>query len=108
MTKTKSSSVKAVARKHPIEHLHAPKANSLSVGDSDCSRTDVASDYELTGIPLVLITRLSVSIFLMSLDSSTSAAAIPRITSEFFTDDIYWLIRKCVFLCDGCFAACCR
>ncbi|KAJ5213313.1 hypothetical protein N7449_000482 [Penicillium cf. viridicatum] len=81
-----------MAEKPPIEDLCLPEVNSLSAGDSDSSRTDVASDYELTGIPLVLvITGLSLSIFLMSLDSSIISTAIPRITSEFnSTGDIGW------------------
>lgn len=81
-----------MAEKPPIEDLCAPEANSLSATDSGSSRTDVASDYELTGIPLVLvITGLSLSIFLMSLDSSIISTAIPRITSEFnSTGDIGW------------------
>ncbi|KAJ5959964.1 Major facilitator superfamily domain general substrate transporter [Penicillium vulpinum] len=80
-----------MAEKHPIEDLRAPEANSLSGGDSD-SRADDASDYELTGIPLVLVmTGLGLSIFLMSLDSSIIATAIPRITSQFnSTSDIGW------------------
>lgn len=78
--------------KPPIEGLCTPEANNLSADDNDSSRTDVASDYELTGIPLVLvITGLSLSIFLMSLDSSIISTAIPRITSEFnSTGDIGW------------------
>lgn len=81
-----------MAEKHPIGDLSAPEANSLSAGDSDSSRTDVASDYELTGVTLVLvITGLALSIFLMSLDSSIIATGIPRITSEFnSTGDIGW------------------
>ncbi|CAI7581359.1 unnamed protein product [Penicillium crustosum] len=81
-----------MAEKPPIEDLCTPEANSLSATDSDTSRTDVASDYELTGIPLVLvITGLSLSIFLMSLDSSIISTAIPRITSDFnSTGDIGW------------------
>lgn len=80
-----------MAEKHSIEDLQPPEANSLSAGDSD-SRADDASDYELTGISLVLvITGLGLSIFLMSLDSSIIATAIPRITSEFnSTGDIGW------------------
>ncbi|CAI7671755.1 unnamed protein product [Penicillium palitans] len=81
-----------MAEKPPIEDTCAPEANSLSATDSNSSRTDVASDYELTGIPLVLVmTGLSLSIFLMSLDSSIISTAIPRITSEFnSTGDIGW------------------
>ncbi|KAJ9483491.1 hypothetical protein VN97_g9911 [Penicillium thymicola] len=81
-----------MAEKSHNEGLCAPEVNSLSAGDSDSSPTDVASDYELTGIPLVLvIAGLSLSIFLMSLDSSIISTAIPRITSEFnSTGDIGW------------------
>ncbi|KAJ5969659.1 hypothetical protein N7501_005907 [Penicillium viridicatum] len=81
-----------MAEKPPIEDICSPEANSLSAGDSDSSRADDASDYELTGIPLVLvITGLSLAIFLMSLDSSIISTAIPRITSEFnSTGDIGW------------------
>ncbi|KAJ5413177.1 hypothetical protein N7465_005482 [Penicillium sp. CMV-2018d] len=81
-----------MAEKPPIEDLCSPETNSLSAGDSDSSRADDASDYELTGIPLVLvITGLSLAIFLMSLDSSIISTAIPRITSEFnSTGDIGW------------------
>ncbi|KAJ5384994.1 Major facilitator superfamily domain general substrate transporter [Penicillium concentricum] len=80
-----------MAEKYPIEDMHAPEANSLPAGDSD-SRADDATDYELTGIPLVLVmTGLGLSIFLMSLDSSIIATAIPRITSQFnSTSDIGW------------------
>ncbi|KAJ5184934.1 Major facilitator superfamily domain general substrate transporter [Penicillium cf. griseofulvum] len=80
-----------MAEKHPIDDLHPPGSNSLSASDSD-SRADDASDYELTGIPLVLVmTGLGLSIFLMSLDSSIIATAIPRITSQFnSTSDIGW------------------
>ncbi|KAJ5723176.1 hypothetical protein N7488_001211 [Penicillium malachiteum] len=48
------------------------------------------SAYELTGISLILvIIGLSLSIFLMSLDTSIISTAIPRITSEFHsTGDI--------------------
>lgn len=80
-----------MAEKNSIEDLRAPEAHSLSTGDSD-SQADDASDYELTGIPLALvITGLGMSIFLMSLDSSIIATAIPRITSQFnSTSDIGW------------------
>ncbi|CAK7203830.1 hypothetical protein SEUCBS139899_006579 [Sporothrix eucalyptigena] len=48
--------------------------------------------YELTGMPLALvILGLALSIFLLSLDSSIVATAIPRITSQFHsTGDISW------------------
>ncbi|KAI2963890.1 hypothetical protein CBS147324_8781 [Aspergillus niger] len=80
-----------MAEKIPVEDLRTPQANSLSSGGSN-SRADDASDYELTGIPLFLvITGLGLSIFLMSLDSSIIATAIPRITSQFnSTGDIGW------------------
>ncbi|KAJ5163159.1 Major facilitator superfamily domain general substrate transporter [Penicillium coprophilum] len=80
-----------MAEKPTIEDLRVPEANSLSAGDSD-SQADDARDYELTGIPLVLVmTGLGLSIFLMSLDSSIIATAIPRITSQFnSTGDIGW------------------
>ena len=80
-----------MAEKIPVEDLRTPQANSLSPGGSN-SRADDASDYELTGIPLFLvITGLGLSIFLMSLDSSIIATAIPRITSQFnSTGDIAW------------------
>jgi hypothetical protein len=80
-----------MAEKDPIEGLRLPEENSLSTGNSD-SGADDASTYELTGIPLFLvITGLGLSIFLMSLDSSIIATAIPRITSQFnSTGDIGW------------------
>lgn len=72
-----------MAEKSPVEDLHASEASSMSAGDSD-SRTDNASDYELTRISLVrVVTGLGLSIFRMSLDPSIIATAIPRITSQF-------------------------
>ncbi|CAG9984031.1 unnamed protein product [Clonostachys byssicola] len=49
-------------------------------------------EYELTGLPLVLvIAGLGLAIFLMSLDSSIIATAIPRITADFnSTSDMGW------------------
>ncbi|KAJ5320220.1 hypothetical protein PENANT_c010G03433 [Penicillium antarcticum] len=80
-----------MAEKEPVEGLRDSERNSLSTGNND-SGTDDASTYELTGIPLFLvITGLGLSIFLMSLDSSIIATAIPRITSQFnSTGDIGW------------------
>jgi MFS family permease len=51
-----------------------------------------AEEYELTGLPLVLvIAGLGLAIFLMSLDSSIIATAIPRITADFnSTSDMGW------------------
>ena len=48
--------------------------------------------FELTGLPLALVmTGLGLSIFVMSLDGSIIATAIPRITSQFnSTGDIGW------------------
>ncbi|KAL1889707.1 hypothetical protein Sste5346_008692 [Sporothrix stenoceras] len=53
---------------------------------------DEAPAYEVTGLPLALvILGLALAIFLMSLDSSIIATAIPRITSQFHsTGDIAW------------------
>ncbi|KAF7532706.1 hypothetical protein G7054_g7741 [Neopestalotiopsis clavispora] len=49
-------------------------------------------DFELTGLPLYLvIAGVAIAIFLMSLDSSIIATAIPYITTEFgSTNDIGW------------------
>jgi len=56
------------------------------------STSNVPAPYELHGLPLYLvITGLGIAIFLMSLDSSIIATAIPRITSQFnSTGDIAW------------------
>ncbi|KAJ5542991.1 hypothetical protein N7535_005415 [Penicillium sp. DV-2018c] len=79
-----------MAEKNP-EGQRPPDGNSLSSGGND-SQPDDASVYELSGIPLVLvITGLSLSMFLLSLDSSIIATAIPKITSQFnSTSDIGW------------------
>jgi hypothetical protein len=79
--------------KSPIEDLRAPEVDSASISNTGSdSEADDANNYELTGIPLVVvITGLGLSIFLLSLDSSIIATAIPRITSEFnSTGDIGW------------------
>jgi Na+-driven multidrug efflux pump len=49
-------------------------------------------DFELTGMKLFLVMiGLGLAIFLMSIDTSIIATAIPRITSQFgSTDDIGW------------------
>lgn len=54
--------------------------------------SDAPKPYELDGLPLYLvIIGLGIAIFLMSLDSSIIATAIPRITSQFnSTSDIAW------------------
>ncbi|KAK1144660.1 hypothetical protein N8T08_004964 [Aspergillus melleus] len=80
-----------MAEKNPTGDPRASKAKSVSTGDNG-SRADDAKNYELTGVPLVLvITGLGLAIFLMSLDSSIIATAIPRITSQFnSTSDIGW------------------
>jgi hypothetical protein len=56
------------------------------------SAVDSKTAYELKGMPLLLvITGLAIAIFLMSLDSSIIATAIPRITTQFnSTGDIAW------------------
>ncbi|KAH8804570.1 major facilitator superfamily domain-containing protein [Xylogone sp. PMI_703] len=71
---------------------------SLGEANSNKSAVDVTSpgqdgsDFELTGLRLALvIVGLVLAIFLMSLDSSIIATAIPRITSQFnSTGDIGW------------------
>jgi hypothetical protein len=80
-----------MTEKSPIVDLQAPEAASASTGDNH-SQTNDATNYELTGIPLiVVIVGLGLSIFLLSLDSSIIATAIPRITSQFnSTGDIGW------------------
>lgn len=62
-----------------------------SPGD-DALPEDNTEDFELTGLPLALVIfGLALAIFLMSLDSSIIATAIPRITSQFnSTSDIGW------------------
>jgi hypothetical protein len=51
-----------------------------------------ATDFELTGSKLLFVMiGLALSLFLMSIDTSIIATAIPRITSQFgSTDDIGW------------------
>lgn len=72
-----------------------PETNSASAVEINASPEDdttQAPDFELTGLPLALvILGLGLAIFLMSLDSSIIATAIPRITSQFnSTGDIGW------------------
>ncbi|RAK74905.1 MDR family MFS transporter [Aspergillus fijiensis CBS 313.89] len=72
-----------------------PETNSASAVEINASpedNTTQAPDFELTGLPLALvILGLGLAIFLMSLDSSIIATAIPRITSQFnSTGDIGW------------------
>lgn len=80
-----------MAEKNVIEDLRTPEVKSVSTSESD-SPADDANNYELTGIPLIaVIAGLGLSIFLLSLDSSIIATAIPRITSQFnSTGDIGW------------------
>ena len=51
-----------------------------------------STDFELTGAKLLLVMLgLALAIFIMSLDTSIIATAIPRITSQFGSvDDIGW------------------
>ncbi|CAK7225249.1 hypothetical protein SBRCBS47491_005823 [Sporothrix bragantina] len=84
-------------------HLNDSSSDVITIHDNknventdkaDAPVSDVPADtpYELTGLPLALvITGLGMSIFLLSLDSSIVATAIPRITSQFHsTGDISW------------------
>lgn len=69
-----------------------------TVDDADTTKIDLenpqeeAIPFELTGSKLLLVmVGLALAIFLMSLDTSIIATAIPRITSQFgSTDDIGW------------------
>ncbi|KAF7553105.1 hypothetical protein G7Z17_g3883 [Cylindrodendrum hubeiense] len=74
-----------------IEEAPSSDTDSKSTRDSEPPVTD-ASSFELKGLALALVmTGLSLAIFLMSLDSSIIATAVPRITSEFnSTGDIGW------------------
>jgi hypothetical protein len=69
-----------------------------NIGDVEKSRSsieasqDETATFELAGSKLLLVMiGLGLAIFLMSIDTSIIATAIPRITSQFgSTDDIGW------------------
>src|ERR1700709_518386 len=63
----------------------------IATNDPETAQED-GEAFELTGSKLVLVmVGLALAIFLMSIDASIIATAIPRITSQFgSTDDIGW------------------
>lgn len=71
------------------DRIDAPTVENNNNNNGDADETPA---YEVTGVSLALvILGLALAIFLMSLDSSIIATAIPRITSQFHsTGDIAW------------------
>ncbi|RFU35766.1 hypothetical protein B7463_g543, partial [Scytalidium lignicola] len=81
-----------MAEETPGEDAHNLEANSKLAVDIESPAKEDAGDYELRGLALALVMAgLVLAIFLMSLDSSVIATAVPRITSQFnSTSDIGW------------------
>lgn len=69
-----------------------PSASSSNTNAENNQENAPTPNFELSGLPLALvITGLALAIFLMSLDSSIIATAIPEITARFnSTEDIGW------------------
>ena len=77
--------------KESIPDTHVPSSIDGSKSDIEPAQEN-APNFELSGLTLALvITGLALAIFLMSLDSSIIATAIPEITARFnSTEDIGW------------------
>jgi hypothetical protein len=79
-------------KEHPADSRIPSAASGSDTNTEHIPENAPTPKFELSGLPLALvITGLALAIFLMSLDSSIIATAIPEITARFnSTEDIGW------------------